>query len=239
MWNCRRNKADTSKKRFKPLRKFLLVALGFIFIRTMFLNYNHVPTKSMNPNLHEGDVILVNKVAYNFKLPFAETGLLNFGSPERGDIVTFDYNGVNYVKRIMAVGGDTFKMTDNRFYINGKKLPLNHTRNESVDLNEFKTQEEYTYKAYREENFSGLQYDVIYAEGFKEDYIKNMIVSSKVYVVPEDTYFMIGDNRNMSGDSRYIGAIHMDKITGKVVKIAFNYQQIFTDVKMRFWEDTE
>jgi signal peptidase I len=239
MWNSRRNKTDASKKRFKPLRIILLISLGIVIIRTTYFNYNHVPSSSMNPNIFEGDVILVNKMAYDIKFPILGIKMFYLDAPERGDVVTFNVDGISFVKRVMGIPGDKISINKNSFHVNGEKLVLEYTKNLDVLSSRFKNQEVYTYKAYNEINYSGLKYDVIYAEGFGREYLKSLITESKEYTVPEGQYFMIGDNRNMSKDSRYVGSIPRKCITGKVVKIAYNYQQMISDEDMRFWEDTE
>lgn len=218
---------------------YFLILFMLVFVRVTLFNYNHIPSSSMNPNLFEGDIILVNKVAYSLKIPFTGTELINFDKPDRGDVVTFDKDGISFVKRVMAIPNDRIQLKKNTFYINGQKLKLEKTYNESVDKKLFLKQELYEYNAYKEVNASNLSYDVIYAGGFSDSYLENLIIDTNEYIVPEGEYFMIGDNRNLSKDSRYMGTVNIKDITGKVVKVGFNYLNLFSDRDVRFMKDTE
>lgn len=230
---------SSTKNYIYEYKFYFLFLFILVFVRVNFFNYNHVPSSSMNPNLFEGDVILVNKVAYSLKIPFTGTELVNFDEPKRGDVVTFDKDGISFVKRIMAIPNDKIQIKKNMFYINGKKLLLEKTHNESVDKKLFLKQELYEYKAYKEKNASDVIYDVIYAGGFSDSYIENLIIDTNEYVVPEGEYFMIGDNRNLSKDSRYMGTVNIKDITGKVIKVGFNYINLFSGKDPRFMKDTE
>ena len=97
-------------------RHFVMILLLFGFVRTAVADWNPVPTGSMRPTILEGDVVFVNRLAYDVKLPLTDRILLPLGEPRRGDIVTFSSpkDGTRLIKRIAAVPGDTISMRGNR-----------------------------------------------------------------------------------------------------------------------------
>ena len=103
-------------------RGFLIFLLCFGFFRTAIADWNPIPTGSMRPNLLEGDVVLVNRLAYDFKLPLSQVVVARLGDPQRGDIITFSSpkDGTRLIKRVVAVGGDVVEMRDERLFINGE-----------------------------------------------------------------------------------------------------------------------
>jgi signal peptidase I len=103
-------------------RGFLVFLLCFAFMRTAIADWNPIPSGSMRPTLLEGDVVLVNRVAYDFKLPLSDISLVRLGEPQRGDIVTFisPHDGMRLIKRIVAVAGDVVELREDRLFINGE-----------------------------------------------------------------------------------------------------------------------
>ncbi|MBA6348114.1 signal peptidase I [Colwellia sp. BRX8-9] len=210
-------------------KKLCWFLITILVVRTFFGSYYHIPTSSMNPNLMEGDIVLVNKLAYNVKIPFTDV-YFKLGSPERGDIITFDKREINMAKRIVAIGGDTIQFIDNRLYVNNKVTKLEKTNNELVDGKRFKRQEKYEFIAFKETDNQDYTYDIVYAKGLSKEYLKKLITNSKPYVVPKDRYFALGDNRNLSKDSRYLGTVHQKDIISKIEYVAFNYYSVWNYV---------
>ena len=105
-------------------RAFLLFVLAFGLIRTAVADYNPVPSSSMHPNILEGDVVLVNRLAYNLKVPLTDVVLARLGDPRRGDIVTFSspQDGRRLIKRVVGLPGDVVSMQDKRLLINGRPV---------------------------------------------------------------------------------------------------------------------
>ncbi len=106
---------------YKSLLLFLVLMALF---RSAIADWNDVPTGSMNPTIIEGDRILVNKLAYDLRIPFTHVSLLKLGDPESGDIIIFDseVSDLRLVKRVIGVPGDVISMNDNVLSINGQKL---------------------------------------------------------------------------------------------------------------------
>jgi len=217
-----------SRCKYSVLENKTLFTLMFaiIFIRTFFVSYYYIPTSSMNPNLMEADIVLVDKTAYNFKIPLTDISF-KLNSPKRGDVITFDHKDVNMAKRVVAISGDNIQFIKNKLYVNGNAVTLKNTTNELVEAKKFLRQESYPYIAINETNLDGVSYDIVFASGFTKEYSDRLIVDSKVFTVPDNKYFVLGDNRNLSFDSRYIGTIHEKDITSKINYIIFNYSEIW------------
>jgi signal peptidase I len=208
-------------------KKLVWIIISILFIRTFFVSYYHIPTSSMNPTLKEGDMMLVDKTVYNIKVPFTDI-YFKINSPSRGDIVTFHYKGVNMVKRVVAVGGDAVQFKENRLYVNGKKVKLIKHSNEYVENKSFEKQKKYQYVNFKETTHDGIEYDVVFSSGFSEEHLSKLIYHTKEFKIPEDTFFMLGDNRNFSRDSRYIGTIHQKDIISRPKVVVLNYKELWS-----------
>lgn len=176
-------------------------------------------------------MVLVNKLAYDIKVPFWGHNLFEINHPHRGDVVAFDRDGTLYVKRVMALPGDTIQIIDNVFYVNGKKLELTKAQVEAVEEKQFPYSNQYSFDAYLETNRRNIEspksYHVVHATGLPKRLKDSLIVNTIDYTVPNDSYFMIGDNRNLSHDSRYFGPIKRKQVVGRISTILFNYQKIW------------
>src|SRR5213082_894888 len=113
------------KKVFYEVRVFLAMLLVISSLRSALADWNDVPTGSMKPTIEEGDRVVVNKLAYDLKIPFTTYEVAKWGDPHRGDIVVLfsPRDGVRLVKRVIAVPGDTVQLVENNLFINGKKQP--------------------------------------------------------------------------------------------------------------------
>src|ERR1700733_10492888 len=105
----------------KNNRSFLVLLLVFGLFRTALADWNPIPSESMHPTLLEGDVVLVNRVAYDLKVPLTDISLVRLGEPRRGDVVTFSSpaDGVRLIKRLVGVPGDVVELRDDQLFING------------------------------------------------------------------------------------------------------------------------
>jgi signal peptidase I len=158
--------------------------------------------RSFMPTLLQGDFIFVKKFAYGLRLPVTETKILETGSPERGDVVVFRLPqdpSINYIKRVVGLPGDTVVYEDHRLTINGELVELEQSPTANAG--------EPVYI----ENLDGRRHEILITNAYS--------VRDDVYTVPEDHYFVMGDNRNNSKDSRFIEAIPESYLVGEAVRV--------------------
>ncbi|MES2322677.1 MAG: signal peptidase I [Pseudomonadota bacterium] len=190
---------------------FLVFLCLFGVFRTAVADWNPIPSGSMRPGLLEGDVVFVNRLAFNVKVPLTDMVVARTGEPQRGDVVTFSSpaDGTRLIKRIMAVPGDVIEMHDERLTINGQQASY-------VPVGELL------------EHFGDGQ--LVAAQRFDESYGKQ---TQRIQVlpqigarrnfgpmtIPDDQYLMLGDNRDNSIDSRYYGLVPRHLLIGRAVRI--------------------
>src|SRR5882762_3523289 len=114
------------KKIFQETKVFLLMLLVICSMRSALADWNDVPTGSMKPTIEEGDRVVVNKLAYDLKVPFTTYEIVKWGDPKRGDIVVLfsPADGVRLVKRVVGLPGDRIELRDNQLFVNGKPAEL-------------------------------------------------------------------------------------------------------------------
>src|SRR5256885_593947 len=114
------------KKVLDEIRVFILMLLVISSLRSALADWNDVPTGSMKPTIQEGDRVVVNKLAYDLKIPFTTIEIAKWSDPRRGDIVVLfsPYDGTRLVKRVIAVPGDRIEMRDNQLFVNGSAASL-------------------------------------------------------------------------------------------------------------------
>lgn len=193
-------------------RSFLLFILLMFMFRSAVADWNEVPTGSMKPSIIEGDRILVNKLAYDLKVPFTQISLLQLAEPERGDIVIFDsaVSDVRLVKRVVGIPGDTVAMKDKQLIINGE--PLNYFQEQIDEGSIIFT-----------EDLMGTHHPI------RTSFYNSNYANFDSIEIPEDFYFVMGDNRDNSADSRVIGLIPRKEIVGRAkrVVLSFNYDNYY------------
>ncbi|TVP15784.1 signal peptidase I [Shewanella sp. KCT] len=196
-----------------------------LIFRSAVADWNHVPSGSMLPTIVQGDRILVNKMAYDLRLPFTHVSLMKLADPERGDIITFDSVKADkkLVKRIIGLPGDTLAMRNNRLYLNG--VALNY-RAEPLALTE---NTEKAFSEGKEALSDGQTAFSVWQEALpgKSHAIRlndqpSRLANFGPVTVPEGHYLALGDNRDASADSRVIGFVPREEITGKAHRIAFS-----------------
>lgn len=206
----------------------LLLAIAVVLaIRSVLIEAFKIPSGSMIPTLYIGDQIFVNKASYGIRVPYTDwigekpIYLWKFDPPSRGDIIVFKYPedpSIFYIKRITAVPGDTIEMRNKVLYVNGEALKREPVEEEKLDKI-FKDLS-YTNRYLREnmdpryETFSENRRGIVMSDNnahFSENFppIK----------VPEDRYFVMGDNRDDSQDSRFWGFVPFHYIKGRAVVI--------------------
>lgn len=222
---------STPKETFFSLLKTIVFAISFaVLFRTFVYDPFHIPSGSMMPTLYSGDKIFVNKFYYGYcasSLPFNiipfKGRILSFRKPQRGEVIVFakfDENSSKsyYIKRVIGLPGDVIEMSNNILTVNGERSIYDKTRR--VLANTLDNENSFTVDEFHEKNKQiGYSHDV-----FKAVY--NLDGGKmKKYVVPADQYFVMGDNRDNSMDSRYeteVGYINSDKIVGKADMIFFS-----------------
>ena len=192
------------KKFMRNNFSFICLLVGMLFFRTAVADWNPVPTSSMEPTIYPGDVVLVNKIFLGPAIPFAKSRLFSTGEPERGDIITFYPPGADdqYVKRVIGVPGDKIRTNGLRLYINEQLIPLS---NLDIDAG--------SRLISGMEIISGDSHAVIAMSDRPVRQLPNEVT------VPPDSYFVMGDFRNNSEDSRYWGFVPKENIIGKVTRL--------------------
>lgn len=203
----------------------LLIATSF---KSAIADWYVVPTGSMNPTILEGDRIFANKLAYDLKVPYTTFHLASWDNPGRGEIVVFlsPTDGTRLVKRVVAVPGDTIAMLNNRLFINGEPLnyDLSDRKNIDPDLSGDGDKQFYS------EDLTGHRHMTMIMPG------RLAMRSFAPVAVPEHHYFMMGDNRDNSADSRYFGFVERSAILGRAsaVVISLNIEDRYQPRWSRF-----
>lgn len=199
----------------QEIRPLLITALVLFAVRSSLADWNDVPTGSMKPTILEGDRVFVNKLAYDLKVPFTTCHLAEWANPKRGDIVVFfsPHDGTRLVKRVVALPGDTVELQNEQLIINGKRLdytPLG--QKVSGQLSE----SEQEHSLFATEELPDHQHAVMAIPSLQARR------SFAPMLVPEDHYFMMGDNRDNSFDSRYFGTVERKRIVGKATDVVIS-----------------
>lgn len=184
-------------------------------IKSAVADWYVVPTGSMKPTIVEGDRIFTNKLAYDLKLPYTTIHLASWDDPKRGDIVVFysPTDGKRMVKRVVGIPGDVIAMRDNQLYINGERLdyqPIDQDRYAQVMAEQLAESQFYR------ESLPGKKHPVMMLPS------RPARRSFKKIVVPEGHYYMMGDNRDNSADSRYFGFVSRKQILGRANAIVIS-----------------
>ena len=202
---------------FKNNYGFITFLILLFACRSSIADWYHVPSGSMLPTIVEGDRVFVDKMAYRLDVPFTDVVIMRTGSPQRGDIVTFESEKANnrLIKRIIAVPGDSVAMINNQLVLNGEVLEYQNIDDQLIELLHNKPH--------------AIQIT---------DTTTEMSSFPRV-VVPEGEYLVLGDNRNHSADSRVYGFIPEHEITGKatMVIMSFDLDDYYIPRKERWFDD--
>ena len=195
-------------------KSFFPVILAVLLLRSFLVEPFRIPSGSMIPTLLVGDFILVNKYTYGLRLPVLNRKIVEIGVPERGDIVVFRFPkdpSVDYIKRVVGIPGDTIGYFDKVVYVNGKpagQVPAGIYIGKGSGVN-------MSGASRRTEQLGELQHDILVmprTPGLEGEYI-----------VREGEYFVMGDNRDNSNDSRYWGAVPEKNLVGKAFRVWMNW----------------
>lgn len=213
------------------LKPFLMVALVLTMARSMFLDWNDVPTGSMKPTIVEGDRILVNKLAYDLKIPYLTWNnkafpIYKWSDPKPGDIVIFfaPKAGTRLVKRVAAGPGDVVQIVSEKMVVN-ETLVVNEKLVVNGVVADYSTLEpnisghvsagDQATAQFAREKLGDMNHPVMFLPS-RYSPARNF----GPFTVPQGHYFMLGDNRDNSADSRYIGPVPRNSIVGQATRVA-------------------
>jgi signal peptidase I len=216
------------------VRPILVLVLVLTSLRSAVADWNDVPTGSMKPSILEGDRILVNKLAYGLKVPFTTWHLARWNRPQRGEIVVFNspVDGTKLVKRVVGLPGDVVVMLENRLYINGNPVEYDPLAESTIDV---LPPGERGAHAYADEKLDNAAHAVMSTPAL------HAMRTFGPITVPADEYFMMGDNRDNSADSRYIGTVKLDQILGRSswVALSLDYAHHYLPRWSRFFKSID
>ncbi len=205
------------------------VIISVFFLRSFIVEPFKIPSGSMIPTLLVGDLILVNKFHYGLRLPVLNTKITEGEKPQRGDVMVFRYPpkpSLDYIKRVVGVPGDTVAYLNKRLTINGQAVPTD-------SVPEFFDEDAMRYFKQYEEKFGTQSHRVLNdeqrpafvpgADKFAGSEGCDYTIEGVTCKVPEGYYFMMGDNRDNSMDSRYWGFVPEKNIVGKAFYVWMNF----------------
>lgn len=194
---------------------FFPVLLVVLVLRSFVAEPFQIPSSSMVPTLEVGDFILVNKFAYGLRLPITNTKFVDIGEPERGDVMVFFPPGDDryFIKRVAGLPGDHVEIVNNQLFINGEVMP------QSPPETDYST--EYGYDIL-EEQMDNKRHRI------RRHRIPGRYSRAFSVEVPQGHYFMLGDNRDNSSDSRAWGTVPEERIVGKAFAIWMHWDGLFS-----------
>ena len=219
---------------FKTLFYALIIA---IFIRSIFIQPFYIPSSSMEPNLLVGDRLFVTKYSYGYSkhsFPFSPNlfkGRIMFSEPKRGDVIVFKTpadNRTDYIKRLIGLPGDEIQFIDGNLYVNNNQIiktlvsstDVIFCGNQTIKVNTFE-----------EKLPNGKKYKATYRKEYS-------FQNSDKFLIPENHFFFLGDNRDCSKDSRFlseVGYVHKNNLVGKAQILFFSSDYKIGSI-LKFWQ---
>jgi signal peptidase I len=208
---------------------FFPVILAVFLLRSFLVEPFKIPSGSMIPTLLVGDFILVNKYTYGIRIPVINKKVLELNSPQRGDVVVFRYPvdpTLDYIKRVVGLPGDKVEYRNKRLFINGEAMPMRPN-------GDYLDKEKLYYTPRFIETLGGVEHETL-VEDEAPPFVQHTLpfpqrdkcnYNSEGFVceVPAGHYFMMGDNRDNSQDSRVWGFVPDQNLVGKAFFIWFNF----------------
>ncbi|MDT8428676.1 MAG: signal peptidase I [Pseudomonadales bacterium] len=187
--------------------RFLFILLSIVFFKSAIADLNSISGRSMQPTLLDGDKVWVNKLAYDIRIPFTDVSLAAINDPKRGDIVIIDSEvaGKRLIKRIIGLPGDTIYMRNNTVIINGEIADYEIVGSNQTHLIVNEELPDYSHLAMISDSF-----------GYRRS--RNFGPA----LVPEKQFFVLGDNRDNSADSRVYSFIPREQIVGRSSSVVFS-----------------
>jgi signal peptidase I len=197
-------------------RASLLFAVLMYGFRSAWADWVYVPTGSMNPTILEGDRLLVDKHVYGLRVPFSLMHITSGENPARGDIIVFDSprNGSSLVKRVIALPGDTVALDGEQLIIDG--VPARYAAGATSELQRLLNATRAQDPSILRESGLLPAHDILLLPARRHWPLVGPVT------VPPDMYFVLGDNRDNSADSRYIGFVPRRNIVGRATRVALS-----------------
>lgn len=205
------------EKIWREWRGFMVFIAVMLVFRSAIADWNQVPSGSMVPSIYIGDRIVVDKLAYDLRLPFTHLSVIRWGEPKRGDVVTFPSPADEklLVKRVVGIPGDIVELIDNELHINGS---IAHYEPLAADLvSAIPVDDRIPYQFLTESILGDERRVMLHSPTYR-----SVASNFGPVEVPAGHYLMMGDNRDDSRDSRYIGFISRDRILGRAETVAFS-----------------
>ncbi|HAH71097.1 MAG TPA: signal peptidase I [Succinivibrionaceae bacterium] len=221
---------------------FFIVLFVFLF-RAFIIEPFRIPSGSMLPTLQSGDFIAVTKWSYGIRNPLTNDVLFRTGAPKRGDVVVFKYpedTSVDYIKRVVGMPGDIVIYHDKQIYLipagspEGTEPALISRSQKGNFVDESSAFAKEHFDVF-EEQLGDVKHRIMInpnAPGFEQNFFRQRGAPLAAWKVPEDCYFVMGDNRDNSADSRYWGFVPYDNLIGKTVGVwlSFDFNRKNTDL---------
>jgi signal peptidase I len=208
-WRKKRHGNEKEPVLVEYARSFFPVLLFVLVLRSFVIEPFRIPSGSMEPTLNTGDFILVNKFTYGVRFPVTHTVLWENNKPQTGDVIVFRYPvnpNLDFIKRVVGTPGDRIEYQDKELYINGKKMDYERIGDVSfVDSNGNKVSVKEAI-----EDLMGVKHAI---------YQRDVNSRNFSVVVPEGHYFVMGDNRDDSDDSRSWGFVPEENLVGKAFAV--------------------
>ena len=211
---------------------FFPVIAAVFFLRSFLYEPFKIPSSSMVPTLVIGDLILVNKYTYGIRLPIVNKKIISINDPQRGDVMVFKYPkdpSMDYIKRVVGVPGDKIIYKNKRLTVNGEEVSYK-------PLPDYLDDENLAYYKQWQENLTGVEHKIITddrapnfvpnPDAFPQHELCSYNAEGFACTVPPGHYFMMGDNRDNSLDSRYWGFVPDENIVGKAFFVWMNLSNL-------------
>ena len=217
-------------------KSFFPVILAVFLLRSFVVEPFKIPSGSMIPTLHVGDFILVNRYTYGMRLPIVNKKIIEVNDPQRGDVMVFHFPNdpsIDYIKRVIGLPGDSIVYRDKKLWVNGTE----QVQQRDGDYNYVESGLNFVHTERYKENLSGREHAVLLNPDVPAIHLGNVdefplhekcsySAQEMRCTVPAGHYFMMGDNRDNSRDSRYWGFVPDELIVGKAFFIWMNFGEL-------------
>lgn len=205
--------ATRKESKKESLKSILFAVFLALVFRSSIASPYKIPSGSMIPSLKIGDFIFVSKLSYGLKIPFTNKNMINFSKPKRGEVIVFvepREQKVDYIKRVIGVAGDKIELKNDKLYINDK-LQERHEVHDEKYLYDYPSMPIRDAATVYKENLDGTEHTMMEFSRIAENF--------GPVVVPPGHLFMMGDNRDNSGDSRVWGYLPIRNVRGRALFI--------------------